>query len=281
MSGLAYVMDYYRYTIETKGDPRTANWLLMSSPAPLLTIIASYIYFCVSAGPRYMKDKKPYKLKEVLLIYNVIQVAMSVFLVYEGLVAGWWGEYNWKCQPVDYSMDPKPLRMAGGVWWYFFCKIIELLDTVFFVLRKKMNQVSFLHLYHHSMMPVCGWIGVRFLAGGHGTLLGLINSFIHIIMYSYYLVAGLGPQYQKYLWWKRYLTLMQMIQFCIIFVHTGQVLFRDCDYPKPIAALLSTQALVFLYMFGSFYYHAYVKKSPSNSSKTSTAVNNNKTEKIQ
>lgn len=64
-------------------DPRTANWLLMSSPAPLLTILASYIYFCVSAGPRYMKDRKPYKLKEVLLIYNVIQVALSVFLVYE------------------------------------------------------------------------------------------------------------------------------------------------------------------------------------------------------
>lgn len=39
-------------------------------------------------------------------------------------------------------------------------------------------------------------------AGGHGTLLGLINSFIHVIMYAYYLLAAMGPQYQKYLWWK-------------------------------------------------------------------------------
>lgn len=48
--------------------------------------------------------------------------------------------------------------------------------------------------------------------GGHGTLLGLINSFIHIIMYSYYLLSSLGPQYQKYLWWKKHLTAMQMVR---------------------------------------------------------------------
>lgn len=101
--------------------------------------------------------------------------------------------------------------MASAVWWYFFCKLTELLDTVFFVLRKKQRQISFLHLYHHSMMPICGWIGSRFLPGGHGTLLGVINSFIHIIMYSYYMLASMGPQYQKYLWWKRHLTGLQMV----------------------------------------------------------------------
>lgn len=50
-----------------------------------------------------------------------------------------------------------------------------------------------------------------FILGGHGTLLGMINSFIHIIMYGYYFVSSLGPQYQKYLWWKKHLTSMQMV----------------------------------------------------------------------
>jgi len=251
-------MDCYKYFMETKSDPRTSDWLLISSPGPLLTIIATYLYFCISAGPRYMKDRKPYDLKNAIILYNAIQVAMSVFLVYEAFQGGWFNGYSFTCQPVDWSNDPQAMRMARAVWWYFFCKITELLDTVFFVLRKKTNQVSFLHLYHHSMMPVCAWIGARFLPGGHGTLLGMINSFIHIIMYTYYLLASLGPQYQKYLWWKKHLTGMQMIQFCIICIHNFQVLFRQCDYPKFIVFLLGTQAMFFFYLFGSFYNRTYL-----------------------
>jgi len=41
--------------------------------------------------------------------------------------------------------------------------------------------------------------------------MGVINSGIHVVMYFYYLLAAMGPQYQKYLWWKSYLTLMQMV----------------------------------------------------------------------
>lgn len=92
------------------------------------------------------------------------------------------------------------------------CKIIELLDTVFFILRKNQRQVTFLHLYHHTLMPFCGFIGLKYFAGGHGTLLGIINSFIHVIMYAYYMLAAFGPHMQKYLWWKKYLTLLQIVR---------------------------------------------------------------------
>lgn len=55
--------------------------------------------------------------------------------------------------------------MARAVWLYYMCKIIELMDTVFFVLRKKQRQITFLHLYHHTLMPVCGFIGIKYFAG--------------------------------------------------------------------------------------------------------------------
>lgn len=45
-------------------------------------------------------------------------------------------------------------------------------------------------------------------SGGHGTLLGLINSFIHVLMYAYYMLAAMGG---KNLWWKKYLTVMQIV----------------------------------------------------------------------
>lgn len=31
-------------------------------------------------------------------------------------------------------------------------------------------------------------------------------------MYAYYLLSALGPQIQKYLWWKKYITTMQMVR---------------------------------------------------------------------
>lgn len=118
--------------------------------------------------------------------------------------------------------------------------------------------------------------------GGHGTLLGLINSFIHVIMYMYYMLSAFGPRIQKYLWWKRYLTIMQIvsilffyvfnaiyyqmfnfvlqIQFLVVFCHTAQIQFQpNCNFSKPIGALLTFNAALFTYMFSSFYIKSYNK----------------------
>jgi hypothetical protein len=46
----------------------------------------------------------------------------------------------------------------------------------------------------------------------------MINTFVHVIMYSYYLLAALGPRFQKYLWWKKYLTVLQMVGFLLVVV---------------------------------------------------------------
>lgn len=61
---------------------------------------------------------------------------------------------------------------ARGVYLYFLAKISELLDTVFFVLRKKERQISFLHLYHHTVMPMISWGATKYYPGGHGTFIG-------------------------------------------------------------------------------------------------------------
>lgn len=243
-------------------DERTKTWFLSGSPTPMFTILVTYLYFCLYAGPRYMKNRKPFELKNTLLLYNAVQVVLSVVLVYEGLEGGWRTSYNFRCQPVDYSPNPQSLRMARAVWLYYICKLTELLDTVFFVLRKKQNQVTFLHLYHHTLMPVCAFVGIKYFAGGHGTLMGIINSFIHVIMYSYYFLAAMGPQMQKYLWWKKYLTILQIVQFLIVFVHTLQVQFQpSCKFPKSIAMLLTSNAGLFTYMFSAFYVRSYNRQA--------------------
>ncbi|CAG2181481.1 unnamed protein product, partial [Oppiella nova] len=53
---------------------------------------------------------------------------------------------------------------------------IELLDTIFFILRKKANQLTFLHVYHHSSMFIFWWVGAKFVPGG-SALTGAMMQF--------------------------------------------------------------------------------------------------------
>ena len=39
----------------------------------------------------------------------------------------------------------------------------------------------------------------------------LLNTGVHVLMYTYYGLAALGPQWQHYLWWKKYLTALQLV----------------------------------------------------------------------
>lgn len=61
---------------------------------------------------------------------------------------------------------PFLLQIASALWWYYISKGVEFLDTVFFILRKKFNQVSFLHVYHHCTMFILWWIGIKWVPGG-------------------------------------------------------------------------------------------------------------------
>ncbi|OON15052.1 hypothetical protein X801_09143 [Opisthorchis viverrini] len=36
------------------------------------------------------------------------------------------------------------------------------------------------------------------------------NGSVHVVMYTYYALAALGPAWRRFLWWKRYLTILQM-----------------------------------------------------------------------
>jgi len=96
--------------------------------------------------------------------------------------------------------------------------------------------------------------------GGHSTFFGLLNTFVHIVMYSYYLLAAIGPKLQPYLWWKRYLTAFQMIQFIAIMVHAFQLLFIDCNYPKAFVWWIGLHAVMFLFLFNEFYRQSYRQK---------------------
>lgn len=103
-------------------------------------------------------------------------------------------------------------------------------------------------------------------------------------MYTYYLFAAMGPQYQRFLWWKKYLTALQMVcdpkipklgkkimncfffvgiikvQFVAIMVHAFQLLFIDCNYPRAFVWWIGMHAVMFFFLFNEFYKSTYKAK---------------------
>ncbi|KAG7227413.1 hypothetical protein INR49_000418 [Caranx melampygus] len=242
---------------EPEDDSRTDNWLLVHSPVPISCIFLCYLLI-IWAGPRLMAKRQPVNLKPVLVVYNFSMVCLSAYMFYEFTASSWLARYSLLCQPVDYSDSPLAMRMARVCWWFYFSKVIELSDTIFFILRKKNSQLSFLHVYHHATMIFNWWAGVKYVAGGQSFLIGLINSLVHIVMYLYYGLAALGPSMAKYLWWKRYLTSLQLLQFFIVTIHTTYNLFADCDFPDSMNVVVLAYSLSLIALFSNFYYRTYL-----------------------
>lgn len=64
-------------------DPRMKEYPLMHSPIAMSAILVCYLFFVLYLGPRIMANRKPFQLKEAMIVYNFALVALSIFIVYE------------------------------------------------------------------------------------------------------------------------------------------------------------------------------------------------------
>ncbi|XP_060082458.1 elongation of very long chain fatty acids protein 1-like [Ylistrum balloti] len=258
-------MDFIRKTTDSyqkfleAGDPRVQGLPLMSSPFPCVIILVCYYIFAYY-GRTIMAERKPLQMKWFVLIYNFGMVMFSMYMAKEFAMAGWLTGYNIWCQPVDYTKSGD--RMAFAAYLFFISKMIELTDTVIFVLKKKFHQLTFLHLFHHGFLPFNWWFGIKFAPGGWGTFHAFINAMVHSVMYMYYFLSAGGPTIQKYLWWKKYITTIQIAQFILVIFHTlSTFLFvKDCDYPDLFVKAVLFYNLCFLALFMNFYMKTYRQK---------------------
>ena len=96
-----------------------------------------------------MRNRKPYELKSVIITYNSIQIAYCIYLLYKTLTVNKPIFLFWKCHDVSESNDPDEYFYFKVIFWG---RVMETIETVVFALRKKYNQISVLHVFHHSIM---------------------------------------------------------------------------------------------------------------------------------
>ncbi|XKL64404.1 hypothetical protein PGB90_004490 [Kerria lacca] len=185
----------------------------MRSPWPIIVIIVSYIIFVTKFGPSLMKNRKPMNINGIMLVYNLYQCVsngymfMQIFVVKGALKFS----IDHACHPLERNRNPYWHVVAHSTHLFILSKIMDLFDTVFFILKKKQTHVTFLHVYHHVNMVISSWVVCKYFPDEQFFVAGLLNSFVHCVMYGYYFLAALGPRVRKYLWWKIYVTRLQMV----------------------------------------------------------------------
>ncbi|XP_041357223.1 elongation of very long chain fatty acids protein 4-like isoform X2 [Gigantopelta aegis] len=255
------LQDWY-HDVLAQADPRVQVLPLSGSPVPMLSIVALYVVL-VTLGPKWMEHKKPVKLTNLLIVYNFLMVFLSGVVFLDTVMIIVKEKYSPFCQEVDYSDSRSGWHGIRIGWCFFFLKLIELLDTIFFVLRKKNSQITFLHVYHHATMVIATWLGMKFVPGGNSFLHPMINSLVHVVMYTYYGMSAIGPHMQKYLWWKRYLTMFQLTQFVIMVSHSFINIISDCNFPKIFNKVVIVYASSIMLLFINFYQKAYIQRRPT------------------
>eukprot|EP01111_Echinosteliopsis_oligospora_P002441 TRINITY_DN1362_c0_g1_i1.p1 TRINITY_DN1362_c0_g1~~TRINITY_DN1362_c0_g1_i1.p1 ORF type:complete len:270 (+),score=35.74 TRINITY_DN1362_c0_g1_i1:108-917(+) len=156
-----------------------------------------------------MKNRKPFELKYISLVHNfnmtVLSLVMAVafgyhairiFLIYGGMAA-YCGTFT--------AEDNKL-----GFWCniFYLSKFYEFVDTIILVLRKK--EPGTLHIVHHTITGLISWIAINSEIM-MGWITAFNNSLVHVFMYYYYFMQTLKVR----VWWKKYLTTAQIIQFVI------------------------------------------------------------------
>merc|ERR1711936_1405201 len=101
--------------------------------------------------------------------------------------------------------------------------------------------------------------------------LGMASIWPTIIICSAYVyfVKVVGPRLMKdrepyelknILWWKKYLTTIQLVQFVLVFFHALQPLIFTCDYPVAASLMFAVTGVQYFILFMAFYRQAYSKK---------------------
>lgn len=255
VSSSAGMLDY----LSSLRDPRTKGWPIATDARVVFPLLFGYVYIVTVAGPRWMKDRKPFHLTRAILIFNALSAIVNVFFCYQFLRHTYLGGgYSLFCEGIDYERRSETdMGLLYYCWLYAFVRMVDFLDTFFFVARKKTSQITVLHVLHHFLVVFDSWLYLSYGIDGQSMLHGCLNTFVHVIMYSYYFLAALGPSVRKYLWWKRYLTVLQIVQFVVMTVHMSIPILYDCGFPSALSYAAVAQDLLGLALFLNFYIRTY------------------------
>lgn len=131
----------------------------------LLFIFAGYLWFVLFAGPKLMRKREPLNVTNLIRLYNVFQVIVCSIFVTRIYQLGFTFQFLFKCEKFEFLSRDELVEVKLGSWLFLSLRVFEFVETIFFVVRKKQNQASFLHIFHHVGSVMMTWLFIVSHAG--------------------------------------------------------------------------------------------------------------------
>ncbi|KAK9474364.1 3-ketoacyl-CoA synthase/SUR4/fatty acid elongase [Dipodascopsis tothii] len=267
-----YVWDVFAHVCRTvlHWDPDTFVFVQGRLPLSTLTpvVVTITLYYVVILGGRELM--RPLTPKKLNLLFQLHNVGLTFF---SGLLLVLFVE---QLLPIIYRHGLFYAICHDGAWtqpivvlYYlnYLTKYVELLDTVFLVLKKK--PLTFLHCYHHGATAALCYSQLLGRTSVSWVVICL-NLLVHVVMYWYYFLSSRGIR----VWWKEWVTRLQISQFII---DLGFVYFASYNYfvstyrpaiphygrcaGEEFAAVYGCGLLTsYLFLFIAFYINVYHKR---------------------
>uniref|UniRef100_A0A0G4I034 Elongation of fatty acids protein n=1 Tax=Chromera velia CCMP2878 TaxID=1169474 RepID=A0A0G4I034_9ALVE len=234
----------------------TAGYPFATMEAAIL-VVGAYLAF-VFFGSLFMSVFRIPAMERVTypfrFVYNVAQVMLCSYMTIEAVLLAYRNDYG--LVPCV-KFNPQNPPVANLLWMFYISKIFDFADTIFIILGKKWQQLSFLHVYHHATIFSIYWVNLRLGYDGDVYLTIVLNGFIHAVMYTYYFLS----MHTKDIWWKSKLTSMQMLQFICMNVQASWMLLNGCQqYPPRLTAIYLVYIMSLFLLFAQFFVRTYSKK---------------------
>ena len=200
--------------------------LLYTVSKPMFKLIATYV------------DSRSQGFRAVIALHNLGLAVFSAVLAWNswGVSITHFANHGFLATYCDY--DGTFWNAGGlGAWAiiFYLSKYYEFIDTWVLVLKGK--QPSFLQVYHHTGVVISCW-GAVISQGTWIMMVILLNSVIHTLMYTYFLIKTISPMTEIKA--AKNLTMAQIGQFITALAFTGGIHFMDGACASPCSRFFLT-----------------------------------------
>jgi len=232
----------------------------LASFSTAVYIVIAYLSLVAGGSAAMVRSPKPINTYAARFAYNLVQVMLCSYMTIEALILAY---RNYGLNTCNAFNTTNPV-MGNVLWLFYVSKVLDFADTTFIILGKNWRQLSFLHVYHHASIFMMYWMNMNVNYDGDIYLTIVLNGFIHGVMYTYYFVS----MHTKDIWWKKYMTMMQLIQFTGMMSQAVLLLATDCQAPTPRVTKVYLYYILSLFgLFMNFYIRSYMSGKPKPAAK--------------